>query len=108
MIMGILNLTPDSFSQDGLLSTSKEPADILKLAEQLAEAGCDILDVGGESTRPGARRISVAEEIQRVVPTIKMLAKTFKIPISVDTYKAKVAEQALDAGASIVNNIMGA
>ncbi|MDP1853830.1 MAG: dihydropteroate synthase [Candidatus Omnitrophota bacterium] len=102
-IMGILNLTPDSFTGDGLyrLSTDK----IIKKAEQMVRDGADILDIGGESTRPGAKPISEKEEIKRVIPPIKILAKRIKIPISIDTYKSKIAELALDNGASIVNDI---
>ncbi|HNV24177.1 MAG TPA: dihydropteroate synthase, partial [Candidatus Omnitrophota bacterium] len=79
----------------------------LKKAYQLIKNGADILDVGGESTRPGAKKISLIEETHRVIPIIRILAKKIKIPISIDTYKTEVAQQALDAGASIVNTIMG-
>ncbi|MCX5710606.1 MAG: dihydropteroate synthase [Candidatus Omnitrophica bacterium] len=102
-IMGILNITPDSFSGDGLLH--KDCA--LKYAGQLIRDGADIIDVGGESTRPGARPVSLKEELGRVIPVIKLLSKKIKVPISVDTVKPQVAEQALDNGAVIVNDITG-
>ena len=73
----------------------------------LRQEGADIIDVGGESSRPGSRKISAREELRRVIPAIRALARTIKIPISVDTYKPLVARHALDEGASIVNNIMG-
>ena len=108
-IMGIINTTPDSFSQDGCLCKFQENRNTaLSLARKHIKEGADIIDIGGESTRPGAKRISAKEEINRTVPTITSLAKTIKIPISIDTYKPPVAKAALDAGASIVNNIMGA
>jgi len=106
--MGIVNVTPDSFSQDGCLEKSHEPHNVaINLARKHIREGADIIDIGGESTRPGAKRISVKEEISRVIPTIETLAKKTKVPISVDTYKPAVAKAALAAGASIVNNIMG-
>jgi dihydropteroate synthase len=107
-IMGIMNLTPDSFSGDG--RSSKNPSDTgrnLSFARRLLRQGADMLDVGGESTRPGAGSVSVREEVRRVIPTIQKLTEKTGAPISVDTYKATVARHALDAGASIVNNIMG-
>ncbi|MDP8266729.1 MAG: dihydropteroate synthase [Candidatus Aceula meridiana] len=107
-LMAVLNLTPDSFSQDGLLrkklyDTSYKVA----YAQKLIKEGGDIVDVGGESTRPESRRVAISEELKRTIPTIRLLAKKTKIPISIDTYKPEVAEQALDSGASIVNNIKG-
>ena len=108
-LMGIVNMTPDSFSGDGCLAVG---GDMLRKAENRARRfireGADIIDVGGESSRPGARKISAREEINRVVPLIKELARRVNVPVSVDTYKPLVARHALDAGASIVNNIMGA
>ena len=101
-IMGVLNVTPDSFS-DGGKFFSFEVA--VAHGEKLIEDGADILDVGGESTRPFAESISTDEEIRRVVPVIKTLAKQISIPISIDTAKAAVARAALDAGASIINDI---
>ena len=102
LIMGILNVTPDSFS-DGSQFFSLEKA--LAHAEQMIAEGADIIDVGGESTRPGAVVVSPEEELERVVPVIKQLAKRTSVPISVDTTKALVARAALDAGAVIVNDI---
>ncbi len=108
-IMGILNLTPDSFSKDGLLSSHRllSSEKILKRAQEMVRFGADILDVGGESTRPGAEAISAQEEIKRIIPTIKLLVQKKIHPVSVDTYKPLVAQHALDAGVSIVNNVMG-
>lgn len=103
-VMGILNVTPDSF-YDGKRSNTRE--DIVNRALKMVEEGADIIDVGGESTRPGAHPVSEAEEIARVIPIIKILAKRIKKPISIDTYKAKVAEKAIEAGASIINDIGG-
>ncbi len=108
-IMGIVNVTPDSFSQDGQmrLKGRADTATCLRYALKLIRDGADILDIGGESTRPGAVPVSVDQEAKRVIPLITALARKTKIPISIDTYKPQVARQALDAGASIVNNIMG-
>jgi dihydropteroate synthase len=102
LLMGIVNVTPDSFS-DGGLCAREEDAVAHGLA--LAEAGADILDVGGESTRPFAEPVAAAEEIRRVVPVIARLAERVSVPISVDTAKAEVARRALEAGASIVNDV---
>ncbi|HBR15508.1 MAG TPA: dihydropteroate synthase [Candidatus Omnitrophica bacterium] len=110
-IMGIVNTTPDSFSGDGCCvlprNTKEAQARAVALARKLIKEGADMIDIGGESTRPGARKISAQEEIRRVIPTVQRLAQRVKVPISVDTYKAAVARHALDAGASIINNIMG-
>ena len=102
-IMGIVNCTPDSFSGDGKLDS----AACLQYARKLIRDGADILDIGGESTRPGAGSVILKEEIRRVIPIIDALARKIKIPISVDTSKLEVARCALEAGASIVNNIRG-
>jgi dihydropteroate synthase len=102
LIMGVLNVTPDSFS-DAALFLAPEKA--LAHAEQMIVDGADILDIGGESTRPGAALISPEDELQRVLPVIEKLAKRTTIPISIDTTKAVVARAALDAGAAIVNDI---
>ena len=102
LIMGILNVTPDSFSDGGQFLTLDTA---LAHAEQMIAEGADIIDVGGESTRPGGEPISVADEIQRVVPVIEALAQRTGTPISVDTTKSEVARAALDAGAAIVNDI---
>jgi len=105
-IMGILNLTPDSFSGDGL-SGRWQIEKIIEYAEKLVGEGADILDVGGESSRPGAKPVSVKEEIRRAIPAIKLLAKKIRAPISIDTYKPEVARAALDNGAAMVNDITG-
>jgi dihydropteroate synthase len=102
LIMGILNVTPDSFSDGGKFLDADEA---LAHAEQMISEGADIIDVGGESTRPGGEPISHEEEIKRVVPVIEALARKTNTPISVDTTKSEVARAALDAGAAIVNDI---
>jgi dihydropteroate synthase len=102
LIMGILNVTPDSFSDGGQFLRVDNA---LAHAEQMIAEGADIIDVGGESTRPGGEPVSVEEEIQRVVPVIESLVKRVETPISVDTTKSEVARAALDAGAAIVNDI---
>jgi dihydropteroate synthase len=102
-LMGIVNATPDSFSGDG---TSSDKA--IARALQMVEAGADILDIGGESTRPGAPKISLDEELNRVLPIISELARQVNIPISIDTTKSEVAKLAVENGASIVNDISGA
>ena len=104
LVMGVLNVTPDSFS-DGNEFLSLDNA--IAHAEQLIADGADIIDVGGESTRPGGEPVSAEEEIQRVVPVIKELTKRSDTPVSIDTTKSEVARAALDAGASIVNDISG-
>lgn len=103
-VMGILNVTPDSFSDGG--KWNKEDAAKAHTA-QMIEEGADIIDIGGESTRPGYTLLSDEEEISRVVPMIKMVKANFDIPVSVDTYKSKVAQAALEAGADLVNDIWG-
>ena len=102
--MGILNVTPDSFSDGGRYANIHRAVD---RALEMAEQGADIIDVGGESTRPGAEKVSEADELNRVVPVIEALSEQLAIPISVDTYKSHVAERALEAGAKIVNDISG-
>lgn len=104
LLMGILNLTPDSFSDGGLFNTTDLA---IAQAVKLQSDGADILDIGGESTRPGAAPVSLEEELSRTIPVIKALAETITIPISIDTTKAEVARQALEAGADIVNDISG-
>lgn len=103
-IMGILNVTPDSFSDGGKFD---EMDAALVHVEQMIEEGADIIDVGGESTRPGHIQISEEEEIQRTAPIIEKIKSKFDIPVSVDTYKAKVAQAAVDAGADLINDIWG-
>lgn len=103
-IMGILNVTPDSFSDGG--KWNDEDA-ALKHAEEMIEEGADIIDIGGESTRPGYTLLSDEEEIARVVPVIQAVKSRFDIPVSVDTYKSHVARAALEAGADLVNDIWG-
>ena len=103
-VMGILNITPDSFS-DGGKYTEKDA--ILKHTEEMIDSGADIIDVGGESTRPGHIQISVQEEIDRVTEVIREIKDSFDIPVSIDTYKAEVAACALQAGADVINDIWG-
>ena len=103
-IMGILNVTPDSFSDGGRF---RRLDDALKHAEEMIRDGADILDVGGESTRPGHTRITDSEETERVIPVIEKLKQEFDIPVSIDTYKSSVAKAALQAGADMVNDIWG-
>lgn len=105
LIMGILNITPDSFSDGGKYNQLEG---VVERAKELVEAGADIIDIGGESTRPGYEEISVEEEIARVVPAIEAIVKEVRIPLSIDTYKAEVAKHALEAGAHIINDIWGA
>lgn len=102
LIMGILNVTPDSFSDGGLFFPTR---DAVAQAEKMVREGADIIDIGGESTRPFSEPVSEAEEIRRVIPVIETLAHRVKIPISIDTSKAAVARRALNAGASMINDI---
>lgn len=104
LVMGIVNLTPDSFSDGGQFNSL---AEAIARAEEMVAEGADILDVGGESTRPGAGSVTVDEELRRVIPVIEALAKRTSVPLSVDTTKAAVARAALEAGAEIVNDISG-
>lgn len=107
-IMGILNVTPDSFSGDGLLRDSEVVEAALELARRFAAAGADILDIGGESTRPGAQLVTAEEEIARTEPVVRALVKAdLNVLLSIDTYKAKTAETALKAGAHWVNDVWG-
>jgi len=101
-IMGILNVTPDSFSDGGLYC---DPAKAVERAVQMVSEGADILDIGGESSRPGAKSITLEEEIKRVIPVVKAVKERLDVPLSVDTYKSEVAKRALEAGASIINDI---
>ena len=113
-IMGIINLTPDSFSGDGLYRDQKLRAKnpklidcIIERVEQMIRDGAHIIDVGGQSSRPGSRAVSVKQELKRTIPVIKKLAKRIKVPLSVDTYRPEVAKAALDNGVNIVNDITG-
>ncbi len=105
LIMGVLNVTPDSFSDGGKFANREAAA---RRAMEMVEEGADIIDIGGESTRPGSQAVSAPDEIARVVPVIGDIAGKVGIPISIDTYKSSVASAALDAGALIVNDISGA
>lgn len=103
-IMGIVNVTPDSFFNGGRYFDVQKAVDH---AFRLVEEGADILDIGGESTRPGAEPVSIDEELRRVIPVIEAISKRISIPISIDTYKARVAEETIKAGATIINDISG-
>lgn len=104
-MMGIINMTPDSFSGDGLSKSSFQEA--LEQANRFEAEGADIIDVGGESTRPGSTPITVEEELKRVMPILERLPGSISIPIGIDTYKYEVAHQALEAGATIINDVWG-
>jgi dihydropteroate synthase len=101
-VMGVLNVTPDSFSDGGLFLS---PSAAIRRAREMVREGADVIDVGGESTRPGAEPVPEAEERQRVVPVVRAIASELGVPVSVDTTKASVAEAALEAGAVIVNDV---
>jgi dihydropteroate synthase len=109
--MGILNITPDSFSGDGILEDQTEvrPGKLIEISLEMARAfvaaGVDIIDIGGESTRPGSAPVSLDEEKGRILPIIQALSREFDVLLSVDTYKASVAEAALESGADIVNDV---
>ncbi|MGA2158295.1 MAG: dihydropteroate synthase [Dehalococcoidia bacterium] len=102
-VMGIINLSPDSFSGDGFRDTE----DAILKAQQMVQDGADIIDVGGESTRPGADPVTVEEELGRVLPFIRRAAGILNVPVSIDAYKVEVAVRALDAGAAMINDISG-
>lgn len=104
LVMAILNVTPDSFSDGGAL---KSVAEVSRQVEKMIGDGADIIDVGGESTRPGSRQVSIEEETKRVIPVIEAITKRFDTPVSIDTTKAEVARGAIDAGAEIINDISG-
>ncbi|MCC6606831.1 MAG: dihydropteroate synthase [Anaerolineae bacterium] len=106
-VMGILNVTPDSFSGDGILQRDDEIAAAVAQAQQFAADGADIIDIGGESTRPGSTPVTEAEELARVIPVIEAVRTAVSLPISVDTYRASVAEAALAAGANWINDVWG-
>lgn len=103
-IMGILNVTPDSFS-DGGNYTNLEKA--LNHAKEMIEQGADIIDLGGESTRPGHKKVEADEELKRVIPIVKSLKKNLNVKVSIDTYKAEVAEESLKLGADMINDVWG-
>lgn len=103
-VMGILNVTPDSFSDGGRYNVIEEA---VAHAKQLVADGAEAIDVGGESTRPGAKVVSAEEEIERVVPVIRRLKRAIDVPISIDTYKPDVARAAIEAGADIINDVWG-
>lgn len=103
-IMGIINVTPDSFSDGG---TFFDPGNAVEQGRSLAAGGADCLDIGGESTRPGAAPVSADEEIRRTVPVIRALVEAVEVPVSIDTTKAAVAEAALEVGATIINDVSG-
>ncbi|MGG1680158.1 dihydropteroate synthase [Neobacillus sp. NRS-1170] len=105
IVMGILNATPDSFSDGGKFNQIEHA---VRHAKEMAANGADIIDIGGESTRPGFAAVSAEEELERVIPVIKAISENVQIPISIDTYKAEVAKQAIEAGAHIINDIWGA
>src|SRR6187402_2760058 len=102
IVMGILNLTPDSFSDGGKFLDIDAA---LSRAEELEEQGADVLDIGGESTRPGGLPVSEEEELRRILPVIEKVSGKLSIPISIDTYRSRVAQAAIAAGAQIVNDI---
>ncbi|AMA74496.1 MULTISPECIES: dihydropteroate synthase [Aneurinibacillus] len=104
LVMGILNVTPDSFSDGGHYQTVEKA---LAHARKMVEDGADIIDVGGESTRPGHDPVSAEEELERVIPVIERLSRELDVPLSIDTYKAQVARQAIEAGAHIINDVWG-
>ncbi|WML42541.1 dihydropteroate synthase [Neobacillus sp. PS3-40] len=105
IIMGILNVTPDSFSDGGKFNMIDKA---IEHAKQMVDNGADIIDIGGESTRPGHTPLSLEEELERVLPAVKAISEHVHVPISVDTFKAEVARQSIEAGAQIINDIWGA
>jgi dihydropteroate synthase len=105
LIMGILNVTPDSFSDGGKYYNLDQA---IEHAKQMVENGADLIDIGGESTRPGHTPLSVEEELERVIPAVSAISEHVHVPISVDTFKAEVARQSINAGAHIINDIWGA
>jgi len=104
LIMGVLNVTPDSFSDGGEFLDAEKA---VERAIQMVEEGADIIDIGGESSRPGADPVSESEELRRVLPVITALKDVINVPLSIDTFKASVAEKALDAGVQMINDISG-
>ena len=104
LVMGILNVTPDSFSDGGRYADINAA---LQRADEMIAEGADVIDIGGESTRPGSKRVSADDEISRVVPVIEAISKRLDVPVSIDTSKSAVANAAVDAGAEIINDISG-
>ena len=104
LVMGVVNVTPDSFFDGGRYQDTAAAVDH---ALEMVEAGADVVDIGGESTRPGSERISADEELSRIIPVIEGIASRCQAPISVDTYKARVATEAVEAGASVINDVSG-
>lgn len=104
LVMGILNVTPDSFSDGGRFY---DPGAAVKHAVRMVEEGADIIDIGGESTRPGAKPVPAEEEAARVIPVVRAVAVAVPVPVSIDTYKASVASKALEAGAAMLNDVWG-
>lgn len=104
LIMGILNVTPDSFSDGGLFENAEAA---VARARQMVAEGADLLDIGGESTRPGSVQVTAEKELRRVLPVIRAVSREVKVPLSIDTYKAEVARQAIEAGAHIINDVWG-
>ena len=105
LIMGVLNVTPDSFSDGGKYNTIENA---VRRATEMVEQGVDIIDIGGESTRPGYTPISVEEELSRLIPVIEAITKSVPVPLSIDTFKAETAKETIKAGAHIINDIWGA
>ena len=105
LVMGILNVTPDSFADGGVLYGDVDRA--VEAGVRMEAEGADIIDIGGESTRPGAEALAAKEELRRVLPVVERLARRVKIPISIDTYKARVAREAVARGAAIINDVSG-
>src|SRR5260221_3881556 len=105
LVVGVLNITPDSFADGGVLFNDVDRA--VEAGVGMAAEGADIIDIGGESTRPGAEPLPAKEELRRVLPVVERLARRIQVPISIDTYKARVAREALARGAVIVNDVSG-
>lgn len=106
-VMGIINVTEDSFSGDGILTEKDFVEAAVKQAKQFVEEGAHMLDVGGESTRPGSEQVSETEELRRVIPVVRALSQSVHVPISIDTYKSGVARGAIEAGAHCINDVWG-
>ncbi|MEE9202236.1 MAG: dihydropteroate synthase, partial [Dehalococcoidia bacterium] len=103
-VMGIINVTPDSFSGDGL---AYDVGAAVAQAQQMEAEGADVLDIGGESTRPASAPVSAGEELRRVLPVVERVVAAVKVPVSIETYKAEVARRAVAAGAALINDVWG-